>query len=48
LWSLLAGDWRLADLDRFAREIRLAELPDAIDRMLAGGITGRLVIALDD
>jgi putative YhdH/YhfP family quinone oxidoreductase len=46
LWQRLAGEWKLPDLDRFAREVPLAELDPEIDRILAGGQTGRVLVRL--
>lgn len=41
IWSLLAQPWHLDDLEQVAVPLTLAELPDAIDRILAGQMTGR-------
>jgi len=46
IWRQLAGDWRPADLERFATEIALDQLSDAIDDMLAGRHHGRTVISM--
>ena len=46
-WARLAGQWKLDCLDTIARFIDLAELPSRIDDILAGRVTGRLVIAID-
>ncbi len=40
----LATDLRPRHLDEIARRITMAELPDAIDEMLAGRVCGRLVV----
>ena len=46
LWERLAGEWKLPGLDRIGREVPLAELDPEIDRILAGGQVGRVVIKL--
>ncbi len=46
IWDLLAGDWKLDQLDRLAREVSLAELDPEIDRILKGGQTGRVLVRL--
>ena len=46
IWQKLAGEWRLADLDSLAVECRLSELPENVDLMLQGRLTGRVVINL--
>jgi alcohol dehydrogenase len=44
LWERLATDWKLAGLDKAGREVPLAEINPEIDRILAGGQVGRIVI----
>jgi putative YhdH/YhfP family quinone oxidoreductase len=46
LWGRLAGDWKLPGLDRIGREVFLADLDPEIDRILAGGQVGRVVVKL--
>ncbi len=46
IWQRLAEDWRPVDLERFANEISLEQLPEAIDAMLAGRHRGRTVVNL--
>ena len=46
IWQLIAGDWKLPSLDKLAREVPLAELEPEIDRILKGGQTGRVLVAL--
>ncbi|WP_027094599.1 acryloyl-CoA reductase [Cohnella thermotolerans] len=50
VWSRLAEQWRpdAALLDAIARDITLAELPDALRRVLQGKMRGRCVVALGD
>lgn len=45
-WQKLAGPWRLGDLDRFAQFITLDQLPERVKEILAGQITGRVVVAV--
>ncbi len=46
LWNRLALDWKPAHLKQMATLISLDQLPDAIDRMLQGQLTGRTVVNL--
>jgi len=43
-WDRLASDLRPRHLEAIGRRITFAELPDAIDEMLAGRVFGRLVV----
>src|SRR5262249_52307568 len=45
-WRRLAEHFDRAVIDEMAEEIRLADLPDACDRILEGQIRGRAVVAL--
>ena len=45
MWQKLAGPWRVDHLDRIADEITLDELPDRVQRILAGQIVGRTIVA---
>lgn len=45
LWSRLAGEWKLAVLDRLARVVTLPELNAEIDAILLGQQRGRVVLA---
>lgn len=45
LWGRLAGEWRLAVLDNLAREVPLDQLDREIERILAGKLAGRVVVA---
>lgn len=47
MWEKLAGPWRLDSLEQLANEIVLDELPEAIDRILAGRMVGRTLVRLD-
>jgi acrylyl-CoA reductase (NADPH) len=46
LWSKLAGPWKLPDLESLATTVSLDELPDRMHAILAGQITGRVVVQL--
>jgi putative YhdH/YhfP family quinone oxidoreductase len=48
LWAKLAGDWKIAGLEEITSEIGLAELDQAIARILQGKIQGRVVVRLWD
>ncbi len=47
IWARLAGEWKIEQLAAIASECALEQLPERIERMLAGGITGRVVVRLD-
>jgi acrylyl-CoA reductase (NADPH) len=44
IWSRLAGPWKLDCLSTIAQFVKLDELPAYIDPILAGQITGRIVV----
>jgi acrylyl-CoA reductase (NADPH) len=44
MWEKLSGPWRLARLDEIADEITFDELPDRVEKILAGKIVGRTII----
>jgi acrylyl-CoA reductase (NADPH) len=46
IWDRLATDLRPRHLDAIARRLTLAELPEAIEAILAGRVWGRLVVDL--
>jgi putative YhdH/YhfP family quinone oxidoreductase len=46
MWQKLAGDWKPSQLENMVKEIYLDELNPAIERILKGGITGRIVVNL--
>lgn len=46
LWRKLARRWKLEVLDELVREVRLEGLDEAIQRMLSGVQTGRVVVNL--
>jgi len=48
VWDRLAGPWKVARLERLATEIRLEDLDARIGAMLAGGVTGRLLVNMKD
>jgi NADPH:quinone reductase-like Zn-dependent oxidoreductase len=46
IWRRLATDWKPRHFERFVRRIRLDELPQAIDALIAGAAWGRHVVDL--
>lgn len=46
MWDKLSLQWKL-DLQGLCQEIGLVELPAAIERILAGGMVGRVLVRLD-
>lgn len=46
IWARLAGEWKLDGLETLAQPLKLEELPEAIDRILAGGMVGRGLVDL--
>ncbi|MDA7978257.1 MAG: YhdH/YhfP family quinone oxidoreductase [Pirellulales bacterium] len=44
LWSHMASDWRPPQLESLARTVTLDGLPAEVQRILKGGITGRVVV----
>ena len=49
VWQKLAGPWRLSEaLERTTTEVGLGGLGDQVERILAGGMTGRVLVRLDD
>ncbi|HSG89138.1 MAG TPA: YhdH/YhfP family quinone oxidoreductase [Pseudomonadales bacterium] len=46
IWGRLADEWKLDDLESLVHPLGLADLPDAIDRILAGGMIGRGLVDL--
>ncbi len=45
-WRRLAGEWKPDGLEAIARYVGLSELPPKIDEILAGRITGRVVVEI--
>ncbi len=45
MWQKLAGAWRVDQLDEIAAEITLDDLPDGVQKILAGQIVGRTLVA---
>jgi acrylyl-CoA reductase (NADPH) len=45
MWKNLAGAWHIDQLDLIADEITLDELPDRIQKILAGEIVGRTIVS---
>ncbi len=46
MWTHLASDWRLPHLESIAECVTLDQLPEKIEKMLAGGSRGRVVVSL--
>ncbi|MCP9337788.1 YhdH/YhfP family quinone oxidoreductase [Stutzerimonas xanthomarina] len=47
MWDKLSVQWKLPNLDDLAQEVSLGQLPEAIERILAGQQTGRMLVRLD-
>lgn len=48
IWKKLAGPWKIENLEKLATEVTLDQLSEKIDEMLAGQITGRIIVNLKD
>ncbi len=46
IWNKLAGDWKLSQLDQLKIDCNLERLDPEIDKILAGGQRGRVVVDL--
>ena len=46
IWTKLATDWKIGNLERFVEELTLDSLSDAIDRILQGQMVGRGLVTL--
>ncbi|HET6884140.1 MAG TPA: YhdH/YhfP family quinone oxidoreductase [Pirellulales bacterium] len=46
IWQKLADDWKLDKLDLLTTEVTLGGLPEQIDKILRGQVTGRVVVNL--
>jgi acrylyl-CoA reductase (NADPH) len=46
LWQKLATDWRPASLEAIATQITLSQADEYVQRMLASGVAGRTIIAI--
>jgi putative YhdH/YhfP family quinone oxidoreductase len=44
MWQKLAGPWRIENLSALAEEATLDELPERVERILAGEIVGRTLV----
>jgi putative YhdH/YhfP family quinone oxidoreductase len=44
IWQKLAGPWRVERLDDIVSEITLDELPDRVQKILAGKLVGRTIV----
>lgn len=48
VWKALANEWKPNNLEILVSEVGLEELPERIDQILKGGMTGRTLIKLPD
>ena len=48
VWDKLANEWNDLPLERLATEISMDQLPSYIERILAGKMVGRVVVAISD
>ncbi len=46
IWQRLAAGWKPPQLEAMAHFVDLAELPEHVDDILAGRITGRVVVKI--
>lgn len=46
IWKKLAGEWKIIKLEQLCTEISLEELNEAIDRILVGKLTGRMLVKI--
>ena len=46
VWTKLAGNWKLADLNRMVEEIGMEQLEEKIKQMLAGELKRRVLVSL--
>lgn len=46
VWQKIAGDWKLAQLEKMYQEVNLEEISTYIDRMLAGNSKGRILVKI--
>ncbi len=44
IWQLLAGPWKPANLEAMVAEVGLEQLPEQVERILAGQIAGRVLV----
>lgn len=47
MWQRLATDWKLDDMEQVCHEIALEDVPEAVDRILAGRVFGRILVRID-
>lgn len=48
VWEALANEWKPNDLEILVTEVDLEELPERIEQILKGGMTGRTLLKLPD
>jgi hypothetical protein len=44
MWEKLSGPWRIPQLTDLADELTFDELPDRVQKILAGKIVGRTIV----
>lgn len=47
VWELLSAAWKPENLPALAEQIRLEDLPDAVDKILAGKMVGRTIVQVN-
>ena len=47
IWELLAGAWKPNNLDSLVTEVNLEQLPEQVERILAGKIVGRVLVSIN-
>ena len=48
VWDKLANEWNDLPLERLATEISLEQLPAYLERIIAGKMVGRVVVAISE
>ncbi len=46
IWTKLASEWKVGNLDRITTEVTLEQLSEYIDVILKGGVTGRVLVRI--
>jgi putative YhdH/YhfP family quinone oxidoreductase len=48
IWDKLATEWKIPHLEEISRTCTLEDLPREIEKMLSGGLTGKVLVSLRD
>lgn len=48
IWDKLSAEWNVPGLETIASEVRLSELPERVEAILAGRIRGRVVVSTEN